>query len=99
MLRISHFCFVTYIYNHFATCLLPLSLVLLLLALLEHFVPGRTVLQRKLRQCLAEMANLHFFGSRGSVAQEEEELVEPVHDSAIHDLQNNDSLCTVSEEL
>lgn len=67
----------TYICDHFPSGLVPLSVVGPLQFLLEHALPGRTVLQGKLAQDFAEAVNADLARRVHRVAQEQEKGVEP----------------------
>ena len=64
------------LHNHLSARLLPLALVRLFLAHLQHFVARRLVLERELDDHLAEHVRLHVTCWLLRVAEEEEELVE-----------------------
>ena len=67
----------TYLHDHLATSLPSLSLVRLLLALLQHTLTCRAILERELRDEFTECVDSDVLGREARVAEEEQELVEP----------------------
>lgn len=67
----------TYICDHLASGLVPLSVVGPFLFLLQDALAGGTVLQRKLAQNLTEAVHTHVAHGVRRVAQEQQEGMEP----------------------
>lgn len=70
----------TYICDHFASCLVPLSVIGPLLLLLQDALACGAVLQRKLAEDLAEAVHTHVPHRVRRVAQEQQEGMEPGRD-------------------
>ena len=71
----------------------------LLLHLLQHALPGGSVLERELGQNAAELVGLCVLDAAGRGAEPQQELDVAVHHSAVHGAQHHDSLRAVGQEL